>query len=244
MLADIWTIMWKESKSILRYRGSRSRFLLVLLSPILLATVFPWQWGPDWVAEIPSIILSIVVAVILVGITIPESFAGERERHTLNTLLASRLSDRAILFGKMAISIVFALGVTLAVLVLSLVTVNIAHGDGELLLYTPTIAIADLALSFLMATLFASAGVLISMRSETVQQAAQVLMAIFLVPIMLVQVLAMVFRNQLNDLLKDSLNNLDGTQVLLVVTGVLFLLTAGVFAAAVARFRRSRLFLA
>lgn len=244
MLDDILTIMWKESKSIFRFQGSRSRVLLVLLSPILLATVFPWQWGPDWVAEIPSIILSVVVAVILVGVTIPESFAGERERHTLNTLLASRLSDRAILFGKMGVSIVFAWGVTLAVLLLSLVTVNIAHGDGELLLYTPTVAIADLVLSFLMATLFASAGVLISMRSETVQQAAQVLMAIFLVPIMLVQVIAMVFMTQLNDLLKDFLNNLDGTQVFLVFTGVLFLLTAGVFAAAMARFKRSRLFLA
>lgn len=244
MLDDILTIMWKESKSMFRYQGSRSRFLLVLLSPILLATVFPWQWGPDWVAEIPSVILSIVVAVILVGITIPESFAGERERHTLNTLLASRLSDRAILFGKMGISIVFAWGVTLAVLLLSLVTVNVAHWDGELLLYTPTVVIADLVLSLLMATLFASAGVLISMRSETVQQAAQILMAIFLVPVMLLQVIAMVFRNQLNDLLGGSLGNLDGTQVLLVVTGVLLLLTAGVLAAAVARFRRSRLFLA
>jgi ABC-2 type transport system permease protein len=244
VLDDIVTIMWKESKSMFRYQGSRSRYLLVLLSPILLATVFPWQWGPDWVAEIPSVILSIVVAVILVGITIPESFAGERERHTLNTLLASRLSDRAILFGKMGISIVFALGVTLAVLLLSLVTVNVAHWDGELLLYTPTIIIADLVLSFLMATLFASAGVLISMRSQTVQQAAQILMAIFLVPIMLLQVIAMVFRNQLNDLLGGSLSNLDGTQVLLVVTGILLLLTAGVLAAAVARFRRSRLFLA
>jgi ABC-2 type transport system permease protein len=244
MLDDILTIIWKERKSMLRYQGSRSRFLLVLLSPILLATVFPWQWGPDWVAEIPSVILSVVVAVILVGITIPESFAGERERHTLNTLLASRLSDRAILFGKMGISIIFALGVTLAVLLLSLVTVNVAHWDGELLLYTPTIVIADLVLSFLMATLFASAGVLISMRSETVQQAAQILMAIFLVPIMLLQVIAMVFRNQLNDLLGGSLSRLDGTQVLLVVVGILLLLTTGVLAAAVARFRRSRLFLA
>jgi ABC-2 type transport system permease protein len=244
VLDDILTIMWKERKSMFRYQGSRSRYLLVLLSPILLATVFPWQWGPDWVEEIPSVILSVVVAVILVGITIPESFAGERERHTLNTLLASRLSDRAILFGKMGISIVFAWGVTWAVLLLSLVTVNVAHWDGELLLYTPIVVIADLVLSFLMATLFASAGVLISMRSETAQQAAQILMAIFLVPIMLLQVIAMVFRNQLNDLLGDSLSHLDGTQVLLVVTGVLLLLTAGVLAAAVARFRRSRLFLA
>ncbi|NIV40199.1 MAG: ABC transporter permease subunit, partial [Anaerolineae bacterium] len=198
----------------------------------------------DWVEEIPSILLSAIIAVLLVGMTIPESFAGERERHTLNTLLASRLPDRAILFGKMAVSIALAWGVTVVVLLLSLVTVNIAHYDGELLMYTPAILIGDLTLSLLMATLFASAGVLISMRSETVQQAAQLLMAIFLVPIMIIQLAAMVFMTQLNDLLKPFLDSLDGERVLIITLSVLLVVTAGVFAAAVARFRRTRLFLA
>lgn len=243
MLDDILTVMWKERKSLFRFRGSRSRFLLTVMAPVLFAIVFPWQWGPDWVHEIPSILLSAIIAVLLVGMTIPESFAGERERHTLNTLLTSKLPDRAILFGKMAVSIALAWGVTVVVLLLSLVTVNIAHYDGELLLYTPAIAIGDLVLSFLMATLFASAGVLISMRSETVQQAAQLLMAIFLVPIMIVQLVAMVFMTQLNDLLKGRLDNLDGEKVLIIALGVLLVITVGVFSAAVARFKRTRLFL-
>lgn len=242
MWNDILTMLWKERKSLFRYRGSRSRFVLVLLSPILLATVFPWQWGPDWVEEIPSVILSIVVSVMLVGITVPESFAGERERHTLETLLASRLPDRAILFGKMGVSIAFAWLVTVAVLLLSLVTVNIAHGDGELLLYTPMIAFAALTLSFLMATLFAAAGVLISMRSETVQQATQFLMAIFIVPLMAIQVVALVARAQLQGLL-DKMTALDARYLLFVILGVLVVLTAGVLAAAMARFQRSRLVL-
>ncbi len=243
MLDDILTVMWKERKSLFRFRGSRSRFLLTAMAPVVFAIVFPWQWGPDWVAEIPSVFLSAIIAVLLVGMTIPESFAGERERHTLNTLLASRLPDRAILFGKMAVSIALAWGVTMVVLLLSLVTVNVAHYDGKLLVYTPAIAIADVVLSFLMATLFASAGVLISMRSDTVQQATQVLMAIFLVPIMLLQLVAVVFMTQLNDLLKPFLDSLDGERILFIALAVLLVLTVAVFAVAVARFKRTRLFL-
>jgi ABC-2 type transport system permease protein len=242
MLDDILTVMWKERKSMLRYRGSRSRFLLVLMTPVLFAVVFPWQWGADWVEEVPSVILSIIIPVILVGITIPESFAGERERHTLGTLLASRLPDRAILFGKMAVSIALAWGVTVAVLLLSLVTVNIAHWDGELILYTPIVAFADLTLSFLVATLLAAAGVLVSMRSDTVQQAAQILMSIFLVPAMILQVIGLVFVTQSRDLI-DRVATLDGRYLLLAILGILVLLTVGALAAAMARFRRSRLVL-
>jgi ABC-2 type transport system permease protein len=240
MWDDILTVMWKERKSILRYQGSRSRFLLVLLTPVLFAVVFPWQWGPDWVQEVPSVILSVLISIILVGITIPDSFAGERERHTLGTLLASRLPDRAILFGKLAVSIALAWGVTLAVLLMSLVTVNIAHWDSELLLYTPTVAFADLVLSFLIATLFSAAGVLISMRTETVQQASQILMSILLVPAMILQVVGLVLTTQSQDLMRQ-ITSFDGRQLLLIVLAILVPLTAAVLAAAMARFRRARL---
>jgi hypothetical protein len=69
-------------------------------------------------------------------------------------------------------------------------------------------------------------------------------MAIFLVPIMIIQLVAMVFMTQLNDLLKPFLESLDGERVLIITLSVLLVVTAGVFAAAVARFRRTRLFLA
>jgi hypothetical protein len=49
---------------------------------------------------------------------------------------------------------------------------------------------------------------------------------------------------QLNDLLKPFLDSLDGERVLIIALGVLLIVTAGVFAAAVARFKRTRLFLA
>jgi ABC-2 type transport system permease protein len=242
MIEDIWTVMWKERKSIFRYQGSRSRFLLVLLTPVLLAVVLPWQWGAEWVRQVPSVVLSFLIPVVIVGITVPDSFAGERERHTLGTLLASRLPDRAILFGKLIVSIAFAWVVTVVVLLASLITVNIAHGKGELILYTPVVAFADLALSFLAAMLFASTGVLISMRAKTVQQAAQILMSILLVPAMILQLVLFVFVTQFRDMI-DTVVSQDGRQLLAIVLAVLVVLAIGTLIAAVATFRRSRLVL-
>jgi ABC-2 type transport system permease protein len=180
--------------------------------------------------------------VVIVGITVPDSFAGERERHTLGTLLASRLPDRAILFGKLTVSIIFAWGITVLVLLASLVTVNLAHWEGELILYTPVVAFADLSLSFLAAVLFAASGVLVSLRAKTVQQAAQILMSIFLVPAMLVQLVLFIFVSQSRDLI-DRIASLDGRQLLAIVLAVLVVLAIGMLIAAVKTFRRSRLVL-
>jgi ABC-2 type transport system permease protein len=238
-LDDIRTVMWKERKGLFRFRGSRGRFLLTLLTPVVLAAVFPLQMGRDWTTTAFSVFLAAIVPVLIVGITIPESFAGERERHTLGTLLASRLPDRAILFGKFALAVAFAWGLTLLFLLVSLVAVNIAHSDGGILFFTPIIAVADVLLSFLLATLAASAGVVVSMRSATVQEAAQTLMAIFLVPVMLIQVGLVFF---LRDVI-DYAKRIDGEILLLIVLAILVVLNLILFAAALARFQRSRLLL-
>jgi ABC-2 type transport system permease protein len=239
MIDDILTVMWKERKGLFRFRGSRTRFLLTLLMPVLMAFQGPLSDGPDWVEQEGSVIFAAIIPVIVVLITVPESFAGERERHTLGTLLASRLPDRAILFGKLAVSLAFAWGVTLIVLLLGLVIVNVAHGDGELLFFTPTIALADLAVSFLLATLCAGAGVLISLRSATVQEAAQTLAAVFFMPPMLLTMALLLFRDQV----RDIVGSLSGEQILLVIVVLLAAADLAVFAAAMARFQRSRLYL-
>jgi ABC-2 type transport system permease protein len=237
MIDDILTVVWKERKMLFRFRGSRSRFVLNLLTPLLLAVYGPLRDGPEWVQNESSVVMALLIPAILIMITVPDSFAGERERHTLGTLLASRLPDRAILFGKLGLAVAFAWGVTLAVLLLGLVIVNVVHGEGELILFKPVIALANLTLSFLMAALCAGAGVLISLRSATVQGAAQTLVAIFFVPPMLLTAALMLFREQVTDLL----GKLSGEQAFLMIAGVLAVLTSVVLAGAVARFQRARL---
>lgn len=237
MIEDILTMIWKERKSQFRVRGSRMRFLLMLASPVLLATVFPITWGPDWLAEIPPLIIAALVSVILVAVMVPESIAGERERHTLETLLASRLPDRAILFGKLLMPLAMGWGVAMLCLLLSLVVVNVAHWEGKLLFFTPPIALGSLALSFLMATLTAGAGVFISLRTATAQEATQILTAIILIPPMLLQVVPLLFRNQM----KQFIDAVNGPQLLAIVLAVLAVLDVIVLLGTVARFRRARL---
>jgi ABC-2 type transport system permease protein len=237
MIDDILTVIWKERKSQFRVRGSRMRFLLMLASPVLLATVFPITWGPDWLAQVPPLIIAALVSVILVAVMVPESIAGEREHHTLETLLASRLPDRAILFGKLIVPLAVGWGATVLCLLLSLVVVNVAHWEGEILFYTPPIALGSLALSFLMAALTAGAGVFISLRTATAQEATQILTAAILIPPMLLQVLPLLFRDQMAQFI-DSVN---GPQLLAIILAVLAVLDVVVWLGTVARFRRARL---
>jgi ABC-2 type transport system permease protein len=241
MIDDILTLMWKERKTLFRNRASRSRLLMMLLTPVMLSTVFPVTWGPDWVEDFPSLIIAVIAPAVLVAVMIPDSFAGERERHTLPTLLASRLSDRAILLGKMITPVVVGWGAALLCAILSLVIVNVAHGEGQLLFYTASIALGILTLSFLMATIMAGAGVLTSLRSATMQEASQKLVTLIIVPAVVVQVVPLLFRAQLTRWIRAV--EVNGAQLLAIIVIVMTVIDAGLFVAAVARFQRARLIL-
>jgi ABC-2 type transport system permease protein len=213
------------------------RFLMMLLSPFLLGTVFPIAWGPDWLVELPPLAVATFTSVILVAIMVPESIAGERERHTLETLLASRLPDRAILLGKLLVPVAIAWIAALLANLCSLVVVNVAHWQGEFMFFSLPIALGSLALSLLMALLTAGAGVFVSLKAATAQEAAQILTFGILIPPMLLQLVPLLFREQM----EQFLNTVDGPQLLLIVLAVLVVLDVGVLLAAVARFQRSRL---
>ena len=240
MIADIQTIMWKETRSMFRHRGSRSRSFLTLMMPMALAIYLPWESGSDWVNGPVSLLLALAIPILVVGLTIPDSFAGERERHTLGTLLASRLPDRAILFGKIVPSVALAWMLVLLTLVLGLVVVNVVHADGELLIYSPIVITAGVGLSLLAAILTAAAGVLISLRIGTVQEASQMLMMALLLPPTVAGPLVMVvFKGRL----KETFGGIEPAQALAVAAGVLALVSLALLGAAMARFQRERLIL-
>jgi len=217
---------------------------LSLLSPAFLAIYLPWEAGQDWVEGYVSLILAAIIPVLLVSLTIPDSFAGERERHTLGTLLASRLSDRVILFGKVAVAVSLGWGFTLIVLLLALVTVNVTHWGGQALLYSPKVAATDVGLSFLMAALAANAGVLISLRSATVQEAQQTLMAVLMLPpTLLGPITLLVARTRPEWGPKALLANANPTLASLIILAALVAVNLGLLLAAMARFQRARLIL-
>jgi ABC-2 type transport system permease protein len=237
MLTDIRTMVWKECQTVFQHKGSRSRFLIIMLTPVLFATFFAWQWGPDWLYEIPPIFMAIIIPVMLVGVMIPESFAGEKERHTLSTLLASRLPDRAIFLGKLLTPVAVGFGGAILFILLSAVTVNLANWEGRVLFFSPEIGLGSLALSFIAATLTAGAGVLVSMRAKTAQQASQLLMAMLIVPGILLQVIPLLFMDRIDELIEA----INGPRTLIAVIAILLAVDLVLMILAAASFRRAKL---
>ena len=244
MIADVSTVIWKERKELFSQRGSRAQVIFSLLVPaVFFAFIVPWQEGSDWFHSPLTYAISIFLPILMVMLTIPESFAGERERHTLETLLASRLPDRAILFGKMAIPVALGWGTALLALFLGFIVANATHWSGQLMFYTSTVAIGNITLSLLMAVLSASAGVIISLRAGTVKQAQQILMAVTMFPLLLLGVaFTFVFTNKrMGDRIIEIMDNIDAKLLILIIAVVLILICWVLLSVAITRFQRSRL---
>ena len=244
MIGDVLTVAWKEWRELLQFGGSLrgGRFSLLILVGVF-GVFLPFQAGAEWVESPATVFYWGWVPLMLVGSAVADSFAGERERHTLETLLASRLPDAAILLGKIAAAVSYGWGLVLVMLVLSLVTVNLTARTGPWLLFPWRFAIGAPLLALLGAGLAATAGVLVSLRAQTVRQAAQtlnvgVLLLVF-IPVIGMQALPDAWQAQL--VAWAMAVGVDG--MLWVSAGLLALLDAALLAAGFSRFRRSRLVL-
>jgi ABC-2 type transport system permease protein len=245
MSNDILTVMWKESISMLRYSDSRWKALLTLLTPVaLFGIIFPIQFRESWLTSFWSVAVATFTPLILIATTVSESFAGERERHTLETLLASRLPDRAILFGKLLTSVTFGWSMTLFLLMVSLIVVNIIDWKGSIQIYQPAILAINFTLSLLVSGMVANLGILISLRSATVQSAAQAIMLVLFMPFLLLQAVVFLLPTFLPvETIKALIGGLNLTYIALVLLAVLLLLNIGLFLGAVVCFQRSKLIL-
>jgi len=239
MMGDIWTVMWKEWKELLQGGGRGKWGLLVFVG--IFGVFLPLQIGRAWVESPATLIYWAWIPLFLVTGVIVDSFAGERERHTLETLLASRLSDWAILFGKVAAAMSYGWGLAMIGLVVGLVTINLAHRGSGLLLFPATVGLGIAGLSLLAAGLAAGVGVLVSLRASSVRQAQQALsiaiMLLLFVPVFGFQALPAEWKARL----VQALANADTTRLVLAAVVVLVVADIGLLAAAMRRFRRGRL---
>jgi ABC-2 type transport system permease protein len=243
-MSDVVTVMRKEVKELLamgaNLKGGRVGMVIMVG---VFGVFLPLQMGREWVRSPLTLAYWTWVPLMLVTGLIADSFAGERERHTLETLLASRLPDRAILFGKVAAAVAYGWGFMLVMLTISLVTVNVAHGHGRLLLYSWSFALGAFLCGLLTAGLAASAGVLVSLRAATVRQATQnlsigIMLCIF-VPAFGIPALPKSWRASL---LQVAMT-LSVPQWIAVLGVALVAIDAALLLAAMARFKRARLIL-
>ena len=243
MLIDITTIIWKEAREFITVRpGLRGGWTGLLIILAVFGILIPLQSGPAWLSAPTTIFMWAWLPFILVNSVVADAFAGERERHTLETLLASRLSDKAILIGKICSAIVYGWGITLVGILVALVTVNVANWSGGLLFFPPMIGLAVFILSFLVAWLAAGLGVMVSLRAASVRQAQQTLSVAFLVlfiPLLILPLLP----DELRVTVQNALTGVDMQMVIITVTIALLLIDLVLLLIAFRRFRRADLIL-
>jgi ABC-2 type transport system permease protein len=244
MIGDIGTIIWKEWKEVLLQRGStRGGIFGIIIILGLLGIIMPLQTGPEWLNNPLLVLIWSWLPIFLAINIVADAFAGERERHTLETLLASRLSDRAILLGKISAAVLYAWGIAVSGMLLGAITVNVANPQNGIMFYSGYTFPAGVVLSLLASTLVASLGVMVSLNAPTARAAYQrlsiVIIVIWLLPTVVLQFLP--------DALAAEIFGVLGAINFEAVTlwGTIILLTADVVLiyVAMARFQRARLIL-
>jgi len=241
MLTDIATVARKELTEILfpdgGLRGS-ARNVIVLLG--IAGVWFPLQAGTAWFTSWTTVGSACFPLLLVLNYTI-DAFAGERERHTLETLLASRLDGRSILLGKTLAIVLYGWGLVVSALPIGLVAVNIADRGRGFLLFRPAIAVSILVLGLLVALLLCTIGVLVSLAAPTVRIAGQRMLvpvfAIFSLPFSVPYVLRKLRWEY-------AVARLDPALIVALIAAGCLVLTSIVLTIGLRRFDRERLVLA
>ena len=238
MITDIYTMIRKEWKEMFLQRGSwKSGLINQLVVLAVLGVFMPMQTGPHWLTN-PALALAwLWLPVSLTMNMVADAFAGERERHTLETLLASRLSDQAILAGKIAAAVLYGFALAVLSLLLAAVTINLAYPAGGVQFYPLPVFAASIVVVLLANTLMAALGVLVSLRAQTARQAFQYLsiamLVLFVGPLLVFQFAPAAW--------KESLAGWNTVQLMAGAILGLAAIDIGLIAAARTRFQRSRL---
>jgi ABC-2 type transport system permease protein len=242
MLNDIETVVWKEWRELIaRSTQSRSDTLKTIAVCAVILGIVIWR-SSFLVQNLGVLFVPSFILLQLLGGLMVDSFAGERERHTLETLLATRLSDLSILIGKITAGVVLAWGLMACTIALGVATAYVGNEWKQ-----AHVSVVDLAtiLGFylLFCLIMACAGALVSLRAPTVRQAVQTLtwsfMAVFFLAIFGWAKLPPEWRSTLMRSLAGQ--NLQRTEI--VGASVLLFVIATLFAAARIRFQRARLIL-
>lgn len=244
MIEDLFTVMWKEWHEIfLNRRSWRGGLMGMVVILVILGVFMPLQVGKIWMTDPRQLLIWSWLPIFIALSIVTDAFAGERERKTLETLLATRLSDQAILFGKIVTVVLYAWLLTAAGVLIGAVTINIAFPSETILFYRLDTLLIGLGISLLAAALIASIGTLVSLKAPTARQAYQrmslVLIALWFLPILMLQILP----EEVTDRLLQVFSEIDINQAILVITLVLVIADAALLFIAKASFKRSRLIL-
>ena len=172
----------------------------------------------------------LIIPLMVSGVIASDSFAGEKERKTIEALLAAPFTDSELLMGKILVAFAPAMGVTLLGFTLYTVMVDaLTLGRfGFLLLPNLTWLVMILCLAPAASLLGIGATVIISSRVRGFREAQQ------LSALMVAPVLALLFGQATGFLIL-------GPTALLVITALVLVVDAALFGVGVSLFNREKI---
>lgn len=230
-MTDLGAVMWKEWRELRAQRRELGRVQMAFVTLFLVAFAggMAALAGP-FIVKTPLILVGAFVPAIGVVASTCEAFAGERERHTLETLLASRLTSESLLAGKIAVQVIYGYVFSLAIVAIFIVGANARTIAQPWALPPPAMIVALVIVTPLLLLMMTTAGALVSLRAPTVREASSRLMiAVVLLGIGLVVAI------KLLPLPPNPLALVIGVAMLFAVVDVVL------FVLAWARFRREKL---
>ncbi len=167
----------------------------------------------------------LIIPIMSSSVIASDSFAGEKERNTIEALLATPLTDSELLFGKILVSFIPGMGVTLLGFILYTVTVDILsyQSFGGLIMPTVTWLVMILILSPIISLLGIAVAVVVSSRVKGFREAQQ-LSAMLIIPILL-----LLFGQAAGFIMLGSLVVLELSAVFGVLALIVFRIGLGVF---------------
>ncbi len=191
---DAAAVAWKElteARALAKeWRGWLLLAGFVITIMVLQVSAFAsWFWAQGDNFSLMFWLAMAAVLPILIAQRAADSFAGERERHTGEVLFTTRLSEAGILIGKLSVVAFLPWLLALGIPIVGLITTNIIYGSSGFVFYPAKILAAGSVLTLGVATLFASAGMFLSVSAPTVQHAARRI-SWFLMPILIAPGLA------------------------------------------------------
>ena len=141
-----------------------------MLVTLFVAVVIPFSAGATKFGGTGVMGIGLIVAAMWVLTSVPESFAGERDHRTLETLLATRLPAEAILAGKLLASVVVATALGTVAILLSVIASNVGtvvHGALGDALSVPWLSMGlGVVLAVLVAFALSNVGILVALRAR------------------------------------------------------------------------------
>jgi ABC-2 type transport system permease protein len=178
-MTDILTVARKELREIVGGGSGRKSLIREIFFVFLFGVFFPLSQSDAWRSGAVPTVFVFMIPLFLAGPYVADTFAGERERKTLETLLATRLPDSSIYLGKILAVCTYAWAVTQLIVLASLLALNLAGGgvaSGDWFVYPGPVWVGALAGSYASALLISGIGTFISLRAETVRAAHQAMM--------------------------------------------------------------------